>query len=107
MRKAMTIAPSAAAAAYKSISGLEGGGLAPASPVSGADDFAQILSSQLGAIVDQGRAAEAGAAGLITGKAEIVDVVTAVAETEVAMETLVTLRDKVISAYEEIMRMPM
>jgi flagellar hook-basal body complex protein FliE len=34
------------------------------------------------------------------------NVVTAVAETEVAVETMVAVRDRVISAYEEIMRMP-
>ena len=43
---------------------------------------------------------------MAAGKANIVDVVTAVAETEVAIDTLVSVRDKVISAYEEIMRMP-
>ncbi len=43
---------------------------------------------------------------MASGKANIVDVVTAVAETEVAVETLVAVRDRVISAYEEIMRMP-
>ena len=36
----------------------------------------------------------------------MVDVVTAVAESELALETLVAVRDKVIAAYEEIMRMP-
>ncbi len=40
------------------------------------------------------------------GKANIVDVVTAVAESEVAIDALVSVRDKVISAYEEIMKMP-
>ena len=34
------------------------------------------------------------------------DVVTAVSETEVAVEALVSVRDRVIQAYEEIMRMP-
>ena len=34
------------------------------------------------------------------------DVVTAVAETDVAVSTLVSVRDKVIQAYEDIMRMP-
>ena len=43
---------------------------------------------------------------MVAGKANIVDVVTAVAETEVAVEALVSVRDKVIQAYEEIMRMP-
>jgi flagellar hook-basal body complex protein FliE len=43
---------------------------------------------------------------MVGGKANVVDVVTAVAETEVAVETLVSVRDRVISAYEDIMRMP-
>ncbi len=40
------------------------------------------------------------------GKANLVDVVTAVSESEAAIETLVAVRDRVIAAYEEIMRMP-
>ena len=43
---------------------------------------------------------------MASGKANVVDVVTAVAETEVAVETMVAVRDRIISAYEEIMRMP-
>ena len=41
-----------------------------------------------------------------TARRNIVDVVTAVAETEVAIDALVAVRDQVIQAYEEIMRMP-
>jgi flagellar hook-basal body complex protein FliE len=41
-----------------------------------------------------------------TNKANIVDVVTAVAETEAAVNTLVSVRDKVVAAYEQIMQMP-
>jgi flagellar hook-basal body complex protein FliE len=43
---------------------------------------------------------------MAAGKANVVDVVTAVAETEVAVGALVAVRDKVIQSYEEIMRMP-
>ena len=43
---------------------------------------------------------------MAAGKANMVDVVTAVTETEVAIDTLVSVRDKVIAAYEEIMKMP-
>ena len=46
------------------------------------------------------------AVAMASGKANVVDVVTAVAETEVAVEPLVSGRDRVIQAYEEIMRMP-
>ncbi len=40
-----------------------------------------------------------------SGKANVVDVVTAVAESETALQTMVAVRDRMISAYEEIMRM--
>jgi len=40
------------------------------------------------------------------GKANMIDVVTAVSESEVAIDTLVSVRDKVIAAYEDIMKMP-
>lgn len=36
----------------------------------------------------------------------LVNVVTAVAETEVAIDAVVAVRDKVIASYEEIMIMP-
>ena len=40
------------------------------------------------------------------GNANMVDVVTAVAETETTVQTLVSVRDKVIAAYEDILKMP-
>ena len=55
---------------------------------------------------EAGRKADAQTQAVAAGKANIVDVVTAVSETEVAVEALVSVRDKVIQAYEEIMRMP-
>jgi flagellar hook-basal body complex protein FliE len=57
-------------------------------------------------MIEQGKAADGKAMAMAAGKADLVDVVTAVAETEVAVETLVSVRDKVIQAYEEIFRMP-
>jgi len=69
-------------------------------------DFGQMVQEAVETVVDQGRQADQKAVGMIEGKTDVVDVVTAVAETEVALETMVTVRDRVISAYEEIMRMP-
>ena len=40
------------------------------------------------------------------GTADINDVVMAVGKAEMALQTVVTLRDKVIGAYQEILRMP-
>ncbi|MBH0236883.1 flagellar hook-basal body complex protein FliE [Methylobrevis albus] len=73
---------------------------------SGIGGFADMLRDQVAGVVETGNTAEAKQSALIAGKADVVDVVTAVAETEVALETMVSVRDRVISAYEEIMRMP-
>jgi len=72
----------------------------------GGADFGALVTNAISGVVDTGKAAEMSTVDLLQGKSNVVDVVTAVAETEVAMETLVSVRDRVISAYEEIMRMP-
>jgi flagellar hook-basal body complex protein FliE len=53
-----------------------------------------------------GRKSDAQTRAATTGKANIVDVVTAVSETEVAIDAVVAVRDRVIQAYEDIMKMP-
>lgn len=68
--------------------------------------FGSLLKDALASVVEGGRKSDAQAQAFAAGKANIVDVVTAVAETETAVETLVSVRDRVIASYEEIMRMP-
>ena len=74
--------------------------------VAGAGDFSSMLERAVGSVAESGRKAEAQAMAAASGKADLVEVVTAVAESETALQTLVAVRDKVIAAYEEIMRMP-
>lgn len=94
--------------AYKAALGLanqaRGGQTAKAE--GGLPDFSAMVKEAVGGVVDQGRAAEQKSMAMASGKTDVVDVVTAVAETELALETMVSVRDKVIAAYEEIMRMP-
>jgi flagellar hook-basal body complex protein FliE len=73
----------------------------------GADgqNFGSVLKDVVTSITEAGRKSDTQSQALAAGKANIVDVVTAVAETETAISTLVSVRDKVIAAYEEIMRM--
>lgn len=71
-----------------------------------ATDFGKLLAEGMQGVLDQGRQSDKLSLDLINGKANVVDVVTAISQTELAMESMVTVRDKVISAYEEIMRMP-
>jgi flagellar hook-basal body complex protein FliE len=45
-------------------------------------------------------------AAAAVGKADLTDVVQAVTNAEMTLQTVTTVRDKVISAYQEILRMP-
>jgi flagellar hook-basal body complex protein FliE len=68
--------------------------------------FGDMLSNVLSDAMASGRAAEAKAGALVQGKGDIVDVVTAVNAAEMTLETVVAIRDRVIAAYQDIMRMP-
>ncbi|PZQ19042.1 MAG: flagellar hook-basal body complex protein FliE [Ancylobacter novellus] len=100
--------PISAANAYASISSLAGGLAGGASPLAApkGGGFGDMLEQAISGFAEQGRQTDAKALSAISGKGDVVDVVTAVAESELALDTLVSVRDKVISAYEEIMRMP-
>jgi len=65
-----------------------------------------LLKDAIGSVVEAGKKSEAQTQAVANGKSNMVDVVTAVAETQVAVDAVVAVRDKVISAYEEIMKMP-
>ncbi len=70
-------------------------------------DFGAVLKDALAAVRETGAKSDAQSQAMVTGtKTNIVDVVTAVAETEAAVNTLVSVRDKVVAAYEQIMPMP-
>ena len=68
--------------------------------------FAALVKDAIGAVTAAGRKSDAQTSALANGKTNMVDVVTAVAQTEVAVDAMVAVRDKVIAAYDEIMKMP-
>jgi flagellar hook-basal body complex protein FliE len=100
--------PSAAANAYASLARITdaSGGLGKAVGETNGPSFGALLKDAIGSVLEAGKASDAQQRAMVAGKANIVDVVTAVSETEVAVEALVSVRDRMIQAYEEIMRMP-
>ena len=68
--------------------------------------FTSALKEAIGAVSETGKKSDIQSRAMANGKSNMVDVVTAVAETEVAIDAVVAVRDKVIAAYEEIMKMP-
>lgn len=75
-----------------------------ANPVaSGFGDMVMNALSETQAVM---QASESLTAQNAAGQAELVDVVTAMAAAEVQLETVIAVRDQVIRAYQEILRMP-
>ena len=68
--------------------------------------FGDILNSAVGSVSQAGNAAEMAVTNAAMGRGDLVDVVTAVAAAEATLETVIAVRDEVIKAYQEIMRMP-
>jgi flagellar hook-basal body complex protein FliE len=60
----------------------------------------------MGDTIQSTKAAESQMSAGLQGKADLVNVVTAVSSAEASLETMMAVRDQVISAYQEIMRMP-
>jgi flagellar hook-basal body complex protein FliE len=102
----MAIAPAAATAAYQSIAKM--GATAPAAATTGtaAPNFGDFLSNVVKDASHSMQQGEKMAANQASGKADIVDVVSAVNSAELTLDTVVAVRDKVIAAYQSIMQMP-
>jgi flagellar hook-basal body complex protein FliE len=70
-----------------------------------ATDFAQHLGRLVTDTSGALKSAEAASARQVAGKGDLIDVVTAIGAAETALDTMVAVRDRVIGAYSEIMRM--
>jgi flagellar hook-basal body complex protein FliE len=97
--------PTAAANAYAALARIVDTGGAGKGSDAGGQSFSAVLKEAISGVLDVGRKSDAQTVAMASGKANVMDVVTAVAETDVAVSTLVSVRDKVIASYEDIMKM--
>ena len=97
--------PTVAANAYANLAKILDTGGAGKGGETGGPSFASVLKEAVGSVLETGRKSDAQAVAMASGKANVMDVVTAVAETDVAVSTLVSVRDRVIQSYEDIMKM--
>ncbi|MBX9650951.1 MAG: flagellar hook-basal body complex protein FliE [Xanthobacteraceae bacterium] len=102
--------PTVAANAYAALSRImESGGAEKAGQAGGGGggpSFSALLKDAVGSVLESGKKSDAQTMAMTSGKSNVMDVVTAVAETDVAVSTLVSVRDRVIQSYEDIMKMP-
>ena len=72
-----------------------------------AKSFGDLLEQVLSDAVDAGRKSETQATQAVAGGSNLQQVVEAVNSAELTLQTVVAVRDRIIGAYQEIMRMPM
>lgn len=67
--------------------------------------FGGLVENLVGDTAKSMRAAEAASARQVAGKGDLIDVATAMGAAETALDTVVAVRDRMVSAYTDIMRM--
>ncbi|MBK8174060.1 MAG: flagellar hook-basal body complex protein FliE [Rhodospirillales bacterium] len=78
-----------------------------ANDADGKQSFANMVKDVLETAAESGKSAEAASVAAVGSGTDLTQVVTAVAEAETTLQTVVAVRDRIIDAYKEILRMPM
>ena len=91
------LSPAAVASAY---------GRTEAGQPASLEGFGSALQTALQGVVDAGHTADAQSAAAIAGTGNITEVVTAVNRAELALQSTTAIRDRVVQAYQDIMKMP-
>jgi flagellar hook-basal body complex protein FliE len=96
---APVLAAAGAAAAYRAAQGM-------GEAVSQGAGFGEALQRAVQGAIGAGRAADAASQAALTGQGGVTEVVLAVSRAEIALQTATAVRDRVITAYQDVMRMP-
>ena len=102
----MTVDFSAAVGAYNRAARQLGGTGLEARDAAKQEDFAEVLRDAAEGAVGSLKAGETQSLQAAVGQADLTEVVMAVTQAEMALETVVTLRDRVIQAYQDVINMP-
>jgi flagellar hook-basal body complex protein FliE len=71
----------------------------------GGSSFGDMLGRAVQGVIDTGHAADAAAAAGISGKGDLTHVVMAVSQAQMALQGTTAIRDKVVQAYQDVMKM--
>lgn len=69
-------------------------------------DFSALLGNALAGVVDAGHQADTQSRQALLGQANLTDVVNAVSQADLALQTTTAIRDRVVQAYQDIIKMP-
>ena len=104
----MAVSPTSVNAAYQAAQRIAAASAPDGVTAGGATThgFETALADALHNAVDTMRAGETASAQGATGQGDLVGIVNAVTAAELTLETVVAIRDRVIAAYQDIMKMP-
>ena len=68
-------------------------------------DFGDLVTGAVGQVGDALEKAENASLAQAAGKGDLIDVATAIGAAETALDTMVAVRDRVVNAYNDIMRL--
>lgn len=93
----MTITPSGAARAYAD---------AAKGAAAGQNGFGATMERALRSAIDAGHQADSQAMQALTGGGNLTEVATALSRAELTLQTATAIRDRVVQAYQDIVKMP-
>jgi flagellar hook-basal body complex protein FliE len=101
------ISPMIAAKIYSAVQNQGAAAMPAASPTANeGPGFAELVKSAVNDAISSSKHAETQMVAQAQGKAELVDVVTAISSAQTSLQTVMAVRDQVISAYQQVMQMP-
>src|SRR5579863_1390716 len=77
-----------------------------APPLKGSESFGKMLQDAASSTMNTLNKGEQASLQAVTGNADLASVTQAVTDAQVALQTVVAVRDRVISAYQDIIKMP-
>ncbi len=107
----MNVKFNSAANAYSSIANMKTG-ISAALPADESNDatngleFTKFLGDAINNSIKTGYKGESLSSSAVAGKAELHELVTAVTNTELTLQTIVAVRDRAVAAYQDILKMP-
>jgi flagellar hook-basal body complex protein FliE len=97
--------PAQVAAAYRTGGSAETAAAA-APGAAGGGGFGAALQRAVEGAVEAGHEADTSSVRALSGQGGVTDAVLALSRAELALQTAVAVRDRVVSAYQDVMRMP-
>jgi flagellar hook-basal body complex protein FliE len=101
-----SIGAAAGAAAYRAAQALPAAGAGAGGAPDAGGGFGAVMQRALEGTVEASRSADAASGAALLGQVGVTEAVLAVSRAELSLQTAVALRDRVVAAYQDVMRMP-